>query len=306
MATTTIEKGQPGSKALFRDSYFLHKLHSLTGILPIGLFMIFHLTVNAYSLRGANEFNTAARAIGYAPFVALLEIGVIFVPLLFHAIYGTMIAMEMPGPGGNVAHYGYGRNWLYVLQRWSGVIAFAYLIFHTVDTTLFKRWWEMTTQNHEIGFQSISYASLAYRFAQPWYLAVQIIGVTASAFHLGNGIFNFAIRWGIAIGKEAQRIAGALGWLVGLGLTLLGCWIAVNFAMQGKVYQDQYPSMRALVEGEARKVMDARAGGRTPYTPPVAPGAPGTSGPAGTPVLPGAAPTNAVPVNPEVNNGSPN
>jgi succinate dehydrogenase / fumarate reductase, cytochrome b subunit len=266
MATTTIRKGQPGSKAFFKDTYLLHKLHSLTGILPIGLFMIFHLTINSYSLRGADEFNTAARAIGYAPFILLLEIGVIFAPLLFHAIYGVMIAMEMPGPGGNIAHYGYTRNWMYILQRWSGVVAFAYLIFHTVDTTLFKRWWEMTA-GHEVGFQSISYAALGFRFTEWWYTAIYIIGVVSTSFHLGNGIFNFAIRWGIAIGKEAQRIAAALGWLVGLGLTVLGCWIAINFAVKGQVYRAQYPTMEALVKGEAKKYEEARAarsGGAVP------------------------------------------
>jgi succinate dehydrogenase / fumarate reductase, cytochrome b subunit len=260
MGTTIITKGQPGSRPLFKDTYFLHKLHSLTGILPIGLFMIFHLTVNSYSLRGSEEFNTAARAIGYAPFVAILEVAVIFIPLLFHAIYGVFIAAEAQGPGGNLAHYGYGRNWLYYLQRWSGIIAFAYLIFHCVDTTLFKRWWELT-QGHEIGFQTISYEAMAYRFAQPWYLAAQILGVTASAFHLGNGIFNFSIRWGIAIGKEAQKIAAAVGWVIGLGLTVLGCWIAINFAMKGVPLRNDYPTLEALVKVRAESVEKARAQG---------------------------------------------
>ena len=77
MATSEISKGQPGSKRLFKDSYLLHKLHSLTGVLPIGMFLIFHFTANAYSLRGAVEFDTAVRAIGYAPFILLLEAGVI-------------------------------------------------------------------------------------------------------------------------------------------------------------------------------------------------------------------------------------
>ncbi len=84
MSTTTVEKGQPGSRALFRDKYLLHKLHSLSGIVPIGLFLIFHLTANSYSLKGEAEFNTAVKAIGYAPFVVLLEIFAIAVPILFH------------------------------------------------------------------------------------------------------------------------------------------------------------------------------------------------------------------------------
>src|SRR5947209_5302775 len=113
MATTVIAKGQPGSRALFHDSYLLHKLHSLSGVVPIGLFLVFHLTANSYALRGETEFNTTVKAINYAPFVGLLEIAVIAIPILFHSIYGFIITAEMQGPGGNTAHYGYGRNWLY-------------------------------------------------------------------------------------------------------------------------------------------------------------------------------------------------
>lgn len=258
MATTTIQKGQPGSRARFRDSYLLHKLHSLTGIVPIGAFMVFHLVANSYSLRGEAEFNTTVKTIGYAPFVGLLEIVAIAVPILFHAIYGLFLVAEMEGPGGNVAHYGYTRNWLYWLQRVSGVLALAYLLFHTVDTSLFKRWWDLTA-SPEMGFQSISYAAMAYRFTQGWYLAFYLVGIAAASFHLGNGLFNFSIRWGIAIGKEAQRIAAGLGWAVGLGLTVLGCWIAIHFALVGQQYKG-YASLEALIKAQAAKAAPAAEG----------------------------------------------
>ena len=113
MATTVIEKGQPGSRAHFRDSFVLHKLMSLTGLFPIGFFMIQHLIANSYSLRGRTEFNTVVSVFGYLPFVAVLEWAIVFIPLLFHAIYGLFIVAEMQGPGGNTNYYNYGRNWLY-------------------------------------------------------------------------------------------------------------------------------------------------------------------------------------------------
>jgi succinate dehydrogenase / fumarate reductase cytochrome b subunit len=242
MATSEISKGQPGSKRLFKDTYLLHKLHSLTGVLPIGLFLIFHLTANAYSLRGAVEFDTAVRAIGYAPFILLLEAGVIFLPILFHAIYGLMIVAEMPGPGGNVAHYGYERNWLYVMQRWTGVIAIVYLAFHVYDTTALKYYYEAIggVGSHELGFQSISYRAMAWRFANVPYLLFYIVGITSACLHLGNGLFNFSIRWGLAIGAGAQKASAAIGWTLGGGLALLGIIIAVNFASKGKVDAEKY------------------------------------------------------------------
>jgi len=249
MATTVITKGQPGSKARFRDSYLMHKLHSLSGIIPIGAFLIFHLTANSYSLRGAAEFNTTIKAISYAPFVILLEIFVIAIPILFHAIYGIFIAMEMQGPGGNMAYYGYQRNWLYWLQRWSGVVALIYILYHTYDTTFMKYGYEITQgeAGHELGFKAISFDAMAWRMANPGYLAFQVAGVTAAAFHLGNGLFNFAIRWGIAIGRDAQRVAAALGWILGVALTVLGATIAFNFYTHGQPLRRDYNSLDQLI-----------------------------------------------------------
>src|SRR5262249_30279038 len=157
------------------------------------------------SLRGELEFNVVVTTIGYAPFVQLLEIAVILIPILFHAIYGMFIVAEMQGPGGNVSYYGYGRNWLYVLQRWSGVIAFLYICFHVYDTTINKYLIELGRGGeigHAQGFQSVAFKAMAWRMANPLYLAFQLTGVAAAAIHLGNGILNFCIRWGITVGKE--------------------------------------------------------------------------------------------------------
>jgi succinate dehydrogenase / fumarate reductase, cytochrome b subunit len=257
MATTTIERGQPGSKAFFKDSYLLHKLHSLSGVIPIGAFMIFHLVANSYSLRGETEFNTAVKAIGYAPFVVLLEIAVIAVPILFHAIYGLMIAAEMPGPGGNSSHYGYGRNFLYVAQRWTGALALFYILYHVFDTTAGKYMIELAAGegSHEKGFASISYAAMAWRFARPWYLIIYLIGVGSAAFHLGNGVLNFCVRWGITVGKEAQKIAALVGMAIGLGLGLLGWAVAINFAIKGQPLAQQYSSLQNLIDA---KVAEAK------------------------------------------------
>ena len=250
MATTTLQKGQPGSRAWFRDSFVLHKLHSLSGVFPIGLFMVQHLLANSYSLRGEAEFNAVAKVIGYLPFVAVVEIAVIFVPILFHTIYGFFIIAEMQGPGGNVAHYGYGRNWLYWLQRWSGVIAFAYIAFHVYSTTVLRRVYEFSNAGaagHELGFSAISYQAMAWRFADPLYLAIYIVGISMAVFHFANGLFNFGIRWGITIGAQAQKISALIWSAVGVGLLIVGIWTAVNFNRVGQPLRAQYTSLDAVI-----------------------------------------------------------
>jgi succinate dehydrogenase / fumarate reductase cytochrome b subunit len=239
MATTVIKEGQPGSHSLFRDSFLLHKLHSLSGVLPIGFFMVFHLLANSYSLRGETEFNTVVKVIGYLPFVFLVELAVIFVPILFHAIYGLFIVAEMQGPGGNVAYYGYGRNWLYWLQRWSGVVALVYITYHVFSTTGHRWMYEVTggAAGHEEGFRAIAYEAMAWRFAGWGYTLFYVLGITAATFHLANGLFNFCIRWGITVGSNAQRISAYLWSVLGVALALIGVLTAVNFHFIGAHYR---------------------------------------------------------------------
>ncbi len=256
-----VKKGQPGSHSIMADTYLMHKLHSLTGIVPIGLFLIFHLVVNSYSLRGEGEFNTAVKAIGYTPFVAIVEWVAIFIPILFHAGYGFVIAMQAQGPGGNLQHYQYGRNVMFYLQRLSGIVALAFLVYHVWTTWGVKKAYEISG-DHEAGYQAISYAAMTWRFENIGYMLVYVIGVGASAFHLGNGIFSFAIRWGLAIGKEAQKVAGLLGIAIFLGLSGLGCWTALNFHVKAKNYEgsgqsirSQFPTLEGLVKFKAGKEM---------------------------------------------------
>ncbi len=164
-----------------------------------------------------------------------------------------MIVAEMPGPGGNASHYGYGRNWLYVLQRWSGVVAVVYIVYHVWDTTILKYSLELTAQQNpkELGFQSISYRAMAWRFADPAYLGFYVVGITAACLHLGNGILNFCIRWGITVGKEAQKIAAIAGWGLGIGLTVLGLLVAGNFALKGREDRAATPNRTEFIQSLA-------------------------------------------------------
>jgi len=268
VGSTRVLKGAPGSRARFRDSFLLHKLLSLTGVFPIGLFMIQHLVLNSYSLRGPDEFNAVAKVIGYLPFVGLVEIGVIFVPLIFHAVYGLLVVMEMQGPGGNVAVYRNTRNVLYTLQRWSGVVALAYITFHIYSTTILRRMYEFgmvggvaagSEAAHAAGFRAISYDAMMWRFADPLYLAIYVIGITAAVFHFANGLFNFGIRWGITIGAQAQKISAILWAGLGVGLLTVGLWTAVNFHARSRQFayngtvqpiRAAFPTLEELVKTE--------------------------------------------------------
>ena len=90
--------------------YLLLKLHSLTGIIPIGVFLVFHLAFNALRTVGVTQYQIGIDLINNAPFLIWIEIFAIYIPLLFHSIMGFYVTYMGEN---NVFRYKYARNWMY-------------------------------------------------------------------------------------------------------------------------------------------------------------------------------------------------
>ena len=117
------------------SGFYIRRLHSLLGVIPLGVFLIQHLLVNFTATYSEEAFNFAAGIMGNLPFVILLEIFIIYLPILFHGIYGIYIAFTAKN---NVGRYGTYRNWMFVLQRISGVVAFIFITVHVYQTRFQK------------------------------------------------------------------------------------------------------------------------------------------------------------------------
>ena len=102
-------------------TFILRKLHQLTGIMPLGFFLLEHFYTNSKALSGAADFNTAVKDLQSIPYILFVEIGGIFIPLIYHAVYGMVITVEARP---NNLHYPYARNWFYTIQRVTGMILF--------------------------------------------------------------------------------------------------------------------------------------------------------------------------------------
>jgi len=212
---------QTRAKGRLHDSYFWHRLHSASGIFPIGVFLLQHMIANSYALRGPVAYNTVVKVFGYLPFVTVLEFAVIYIPILFHSLYGFFITAYGQA---NLGRYGYGRNWLYFMQRASGVVAFAYIGFHIYNTS-----W----QKYQHGEVSIQYQAMAHQMATPAYFAAYLIGITATVFHFTNGLWNFCIRWGITISARSQRLMAYACWGMFAVFTLIGIATANSLRAAG-------------------------------------------------------------------------
>lgn len=205
----------------FSNTFLLRKLHQLTGIVPLGIFFFVHMFTNSAALNGAANFNKHVQDIHDIPYLLLIEIFGIFLPLLFHSVYGILISAETKP---NALSYGYGRNWFYLFQRATGIFLFFFLLFHILNF----RFGVVPGLNLTpvAGNADQAYAIVAGEFRITWVVIVYILGILATAWHLAYGFFLFAVDWGIVIGEKAQKMT--LTACMGLAL-LLGA-VGVNAA----------------------------------------------------------------------------
>jgi succinate dehydrogenase / fumarate reductase, cytochrome b subunit len=206
------------------NTFLLRKLHQITGIVPLGLFLFGHFFTNSKAMSGDKVFNDAVADIHHIPYLLFIEIFGIFLPLLFHSIYGIVISSEARV---NNFNYGYGRNWFYIFQRITGVFLFFFIFFHILnfrfglipglnDTAI--------AGNANQAFQIVS-----REFAIPWVLVLYILGIAATAWHLAYGFWLFAVDWGLVIGEKAQKYALYGSIALALGLFAVGTNAAVAF-----------------------------------------------------------------------------
>lgn len=189
--------------------FWLRRLHSLSGIFPIGAFLIEHMLSNALIIKGPEAYNAQIEFLSGLPYVLWLEVFFIYIPILYHAFYGFYV---MFSGKNNLAWYPYPGNWLYSLQRWTGGLTFIYVMYHVYHTRMV---------NLLYGTE-VSYARMQEILQEPWMVWFYLIGMSAAIFHFANGIWGFLISWGVTVGERAQKISGAACIFIGLSIFIIG------------------------------------------------------------------------------------
>jgi succinate dehydrogenase / fumarate reductase cytochrome b subunit len=221
------------------ESYFwIRRLHSLTGLVPIGAFVLVHLFTNAYSWM-PKAFNEHVKALNETPFVWLIEYAGIMAPIAFHAFLGLWMCVRMDV---NQTQYGNFRNWMYFLQRLSGVIVFAFIVFHLAQFRFLKE--DAFKHVHLPIAAKPGVATPGYPEYDPYgtirdglrgnVLGVPIyvlyyVGVLATAFHFANGLWSFCVTWGITVGRRSQLLMSYLTMAIFLGVSFFGIYALTGF-----------------------------------------------------------------------------
>jgi len=192
-----------------KGHHFLnHKLHSLLGLFPIGLYLLFHLTANYQATRGPEAFNQVVGYIEHIPFLLAVEFILIYIPLVFHAVYGLYIAFQAKH---NVSNYGYFRNHMFLWQRITGVITLIFIAWHVWETRVQKA----------LGAE-VNYEMMANILSDPVMVVFYAIGIVSAVFHFSNGLWSFLVHWGITVGPRSQRFATYLTMGIFVIVSIIG------------------------------------------------------------------------------------
>ena len=215
-APMPIKSGVAPLRAGQGYSFVLRRLHSLTGIIPVGAFLLEHVLIsNASAIGGPGAYARQVRFLASLPLVPVLELFGIWLPILFHALYGLYIWYRGEA---NVGDYPWTGNWMYVAQRWTGILAFAYILWHT---------WTMRFTGvdlHEL--PGASFGKVQGEVFQTPLFLFYVAGLIAASWHFAYGIWLFCAKWGIVSGEKARKrfLAACLAFffvLTGVGLASL-------------------------------------------------------------------------------------
>lgn len=192
-------------------SFFLRRLHSLSGIVPIGAFLIEHLISNFAALQGPVAYAQQVKFLNGLPFVRVLEWVFIFIPLAYHALYGVYIWLRGKS---NVVYYPWAGNWMYLMQRWTGLFAFAFIIEHV--------WVQRFSGVHLPTHPGAAFHKVQVELSHPWMLAFYVIAMIAICWHFAYGVWLFCAKWGITQGDIARRRFGYVCTVGGIVLAVVG------------------------------------------------------------------------------------
>ena len=231
-----------------RHQFLIYRLFSLSGLIPVGAFLVVHLLTNASVLGGAASFQSRVDMIhSLGPLLIPVEFAFIFLPMLFHAAVGfAIIAGGLP----NVGSYPYMGNVRYTLQRATGMIAFAFILWHVIQL----HWMGAPLGGGRFDPHHAT-SSAATVIAPLGVSLLYAIGVLSAVFHLSNGLWTIGITWGLWTSPAAMQRANVIS--IGLGIVLAAAGLGAIGGLRStdvtaaRQVETRMEDFKRMMEGQA-------------------------------------------------------
>lgn len=221
----------------------LRKLHSLSGVVPVGAFVLLHVW-QSLSIVGSRE--TYDRQIGFlhgGALLGLLEAVLVLLPLGYHAVYGVYRSLQP-----RTSDHAYESAMMQALQRVSGAVVLVFVVAHVCE-------FRAQTWTSGLGVASYSTKLIAdlssTQAGVPFYALGYLVGFAACFFHLANGMTSFCTMWGLAP-DEGSRRRTRLFFRITCGLFfVLSAAIVLQVATGSRFFPASPPSSQAMLCGSA-------------------------------------------------------
>jgi len=239
-ASASSALSNPASSFLQQHHFLLRRLHSLSGILPVGVFVMMHLFTNFQLAVG--DFQHEVDFIHATPALFFVEV-TLWLSIAFHAGLGLVYTFT---GSTNVRRYRHGGNVRYFFQRATGMIALVFIFLHIA--TLRWQWslggWFTPFYVEGPQGQPLAQATTALALQYSWWVVViYTVGMLSVVYHWSNGLWTAAISWGLTISVSSQRRWGYA--CAGLGMMLTVFSVG---AIVGALNYEVTPSQRATVQ----------------------------------------------------------
>lgn len=211
----------------------LKKLHALSGVLPLGAFVVIHIWVTSAVTSSRDVYDRQIGWLHSGWFLGLLEIVLVVAPLLYHAVYGTWRSLQPRDPD-----HAYDTDLMVSLERASGVVVLVFVAAH---------FWEFRGQTWNGSLPVSSYASKlvedlsSTQRGVPWIATGYFIGIAATCFHLVNGMTSFLTTWGYTRAETARRRARIFMSMAGVTLFVISCGIVLQLATGVRYFPVEEP-----------------------------------------------------------------
>ncbi|MEO7108838.1 MAG: hypothetical protein ABI183_00255 [Polyangiaceae bacterium] len=199
----------------------VRRLHSLSGVVPLGVFLVEHLWATSGAIRGRVVFDARVIWLDHLRVGTLFEIVFILVPLLFHAGYGVVLAFEKKD---DPDRYPYADRHFRFLLRASGLLSLVFIAWHVWELPLQRLLAKIPAADL---FDLLSLHLATTVSGVPWRAIGYFLGLFLTVFHFSYGMVSFVYserqvrdpqqlrRWAFRFGA-----LGAILFVIG-GATIL-------------------------------------------------------------------------------------
>ena len=196
----------------------LRRLHTLTGVGPLGLFLLVHLGSTHRAVAGPEAFARGRAWIADAHSLHALGSALVLGLLAFHAGYGLVRLVRTPSPSLRLAPP---ADWYRATHRAAGLVTLGFVGVHLVQLRLPLLRGALSPEG--------LYPALEAVLGTPGGYALHLVGLSAVVYHFAYGLWQAGNTWGVTTRPEARRQSAFVCAALGLALWALGADTLIHF-----------------------------------------------------------------------------